>query len=91
MNRHKSTIKHLTHFFIHMQELERLTDGATASARAIRVKIRTLLDLADDDVLTSVADADTYFQNFTPPARTKEIGRQVLCMNVCTHMVYHMI
>ena len=47
-----------------MQALERLTDGAAASAKALRVKIRTLLDLADDEVITSVAYADAHFQNF---------------------------
>lgn len=72
-----------------MQALERLTDGAAASAKALRVKIRMLLELADDDVITSVADADIHFKNFTPPARTKEIGRQVLCLNICLYMHLH--
>ena len=56
-----------------------MTDGAAASAKALRSKTITLLELAEDVVLKTVQDADNHFKDLglTPPATTKKIGGQV--------------
>ena len=62
-----------------------MIDGATASAKTLRSKIITLLELIEDVLLTTVQDAVKHFKDLTPPATTKEIGRQVeyVCLYLC--------
>ena len=65
------------------EALKRLVDGAVVTAQKLRDKIIMLLELAEDVTLLTTRAADAHLHGMTPPATTKEIGRQVCCYYYC--------